>query len=471
MKTVTCELSSILPSSNDYCKGLNPSSSQSADVSSSSPGTEGVAKGITGRIPCDTSVVFPPHSLPVSFLSGLDKLEVSCWVHWEVFGLGDTFLDSLGEARDQIRSNEFGRDVMEVPFDIGNGMSFNLSRLGAGKYPFVLKSADITILFSHHPADGRFPNCRLEVGSMSCWNPGWKDAWEKFLSLLKFNGGTLIKHNIRRGDLAVDLLECDFAETGFIDSSRWISKGSKKIHTVEEDYVPSYKSFGKGAMMLRCYDKTMELKNDSVKSDFFNAQWAEHLGFVPEHVTRVENQLCRRVLKDLGIHTVDDLEQNLNSIWLYCVGGEGQNGWSRFCSSIIPIHARRSKNHDSYSVDPLWEYIRSARFDSAPPVKLVRAPKPKPHFDFALARKRMASALLTVCAAWGIASHQFDLQDRRAFNFVHDSLQEARLYPEDYLRKYDVKQNTYYQFGECSELDSEYVTPTIHYQAVSGYGV
>lgn len=470
MKTIACELPSIVPCSSGYCKGeVTPcdqkaiSENRLADVSAASE-TGGAAGLIAGRIPCDKLVVVPPSALPVSHLAGLDKLEVSCWVSWDVSSSFTTILEDLAEARDELRNDDTKRDVMEVPYDFGNGISFNLGRLGAGKYPFVLKSADITILLSHHSPDGRFPNCRLEVGSMSCWQPGWQAVWAKFLSFLGVCNGSLFRHNVRRADLTVDLLGCDFAETGFIESSRWVCRGSGKIKTVEEHYIPSYKSFGKGAMMMRLYDKTMSLKEDAVKASFFWSLWAAHLGSVPDHVTRTEFQMCRNVLRTLQVHTMQDLEENLDSLWLYCVGSQ-KDGWARFCDRNIPAHARITKNQDSYEVDQLWEYIRSVRFSSFPAVKLIRERKPKPRFDFAAARKRVGSAMLTVCAAWGVSAHDHELQYKKAVAFVCDSLIEAKMDCEEYLRKYKVKQNLCYTFGEYSEADDYDVIPNLSFSS------
>jgi hypothetical protein len=476
METVVFELPSILPSFAGYCKGLVTQRSASGDdlrtsansaavsVADDAPvslaGSAPVVSPIASRITCDGIVAQSGLSSPLfPYLSSLDTLHVSCWIDWQLNEFG-MLLDYLQDYRLRLQEGDFGH-VEEIALPFEQGMSFNLKRTGAGKYSYRLVSADVTILFSHHAPEAPTPNCRLEIGSLSCWSPGWKQIWEKFLTFIAFWKGNIVRQNIRRADFSADLLGCNFAETGFFDSNRWICKGSKKINSIEQEYVPSYKSFGKGDMMMRCYDKTMDLLRDSVKSDFFYKLWFDHTGYRPEYVTRVEFQVCRNVLKQFEVHTIDDLEQHLNSMWLYFTGSE-DDGWARFCGESIPFEDRKAKNYRPYKVDALWQFVRSVRFSAALPEKLVRIHKKKPYFDFAKARRRVAGAMIAVCAAWGVPVHDYSLQDNRSFAFVYDALMEFRGQQlEEYIRRYEVKRNEMYQFGEAILQDGHDVIPTL----------
>ena len=126
-------------------------------------------------IPCPRPVAIGPSSClpgaePFDFYSaGLDKLMVSLWLDGK--GLSD-FRRSLQEFKDEFHDESLcGPEVSERAFDFGwEGVSFNMQRTGAGKYPYKLISGDITLLFSNHKATAPFPNCRIEIGSMSLYS-------------------------------------------------------------------------------------------------------------------------------------------------------------------------------------------------------------------------------------------------------------------------------------------------------------
>lgn len=141
------------------------------------------------RIPCPRQVVIGPSSplpgaLPhVPYIAGLDKLMVSFWLEGEGF---DEFRRHLQEFKEEFHDEKLcGPEVSERAFDFGwEGVSFNMSRTGAATYPYKLESGDIILLFSNHRATASHPNCRIEIHSMSCWNPSWKVVLDRFLELL-----------------------------------------------------------------------------------------------------------------------------------------------------------------------------------------------------------------------------------------------------------------------------------------------
>lgn len=384
------------------------------------------------------SCLLPGTAEFVPYVAGLDKLLVSFWLEGEGF---DEFRQTLQDFKDEFQDEKLcGPEVSQRSLDIGwEGGAFNMFRTGAKKYPYMLQSGDIILIFSNHRSTAPQPNCRIEIHSMSCWNPGWKAVLDRFLDLLKHLGCTICKQTITEHHITVDLMDVDFAKTGFINHRRWLTRASKKISPTYEHYKPNYISFGKGDFMLRCYDKPADLKNDDVKRDFFYNLWLERVGYVPEHVTRIEFQIRRAVSKELEINTVDDLESKLDAIWQYCV-----NDWCRFCAKKISASDRKNKHQQRYATAFLWEFVRSIRFSQAPVVKLERK-KQAPQINIDALMKQGTGCLLSACAVLYMNAHDFDGHISQCFSMIKEQIYtNYKKDPIGYARKIETKRNAAY---------------------------
>lgn len=395
-----------------------------------------------GRIPCPPPVAIGsssllPGALPhVPYIAGLDKLIVSFWLEGAGF---DKFRRELQAFKEEFHDEQLcGPDVSERAFDLGwEGVSFNMSRAGASTYPYKLQSGDIVLLFSNHRSTASQPNCRIEIHSMSCWNPGWRSVLGRFRALLDHIGGEIRRETVTEHHITVDLIGVDYAKTGLIDHRRWLTKAPKKISPTYEYYRPNYISFGKGDFMLRCYDKPADLKNDPAKREFFHQLWFDRLGHVPEHVTRIEFQIRRAVSKDLEVNTLDDLERKLDGIWQYCT-----TEWCRFCDRELTDSDRRNKHQSRYSTAFLWEFVRSVRFTGqAEPAPVIRQKLP-PQINLEQLRQNAAGCLLSLCAASGL--HPDDFQGHIAFSQTVIAEQIPVTYKKnrkEYVRKMETKRN------------------------------
>jgi hypothetical protein len=299
-----------------------------------------------------------------------------------------------------------------------------------------LKSGDIILLFSNHRATASHPNCRIEIHSVSCWNPGWKAVLDRFLELLDHLGCIIRRQTVTEHHITADLLGVDFTKTGLINIHRWIARATdqKQCH---EKYIPNYVAFGKGDFMLRCYDKTSELRGDAVKQDFFYNYWFDLLGYVPEHVTRIEFQIRRAVSKELEVNTIEELEDNLDAIWQYCV-----TDWCRFCSRKLTGRDRKNKLQSRFHTAFLWEFVRSVCFTAQEvPAPLERKKLP-PQINIEALQKQAAGCLLTLCAVYGLPSDSY--QDHILFSKDIISEQIPLKYKKshrEYVRKMDTKRN------------------------------
>ncbi|MCI5143939.1 MAG: hypothetical protein D3923_00085 [Candidatus Electrothrix sp. AR3] len=370
---------------------------------------------------------------PAPYLAGLDFLKVSLHMDWDA----EWFMKTLHDFKEEFQEEELNpnAEAKERSLILDGGIKFNMSAKGTSNYPYLLSCGDIRLLFSNHQADSQFPNCRIEIGSMSCWNPGFQQLFDKIVRWLRCWGGTIRKQLPSEFHMAVDLLDVDFNQTGFDNIRRWVTKANQ--YNIHGEYrTPNYIAFGKGQFMLRIYNKTGELKEGSKKESFFHALWAEHVqALPPKKVTRIEFQIRRTKIKELQIKTVGELAKKLNSIWNYCV-----NKWCRFCATDISEEDRKNNNQQRYTTAFIWEFVRSIRFNGAKVYK-IKFHKVKCVNVEAL-QKQAAGCLLAICAAKGMEPDDYERHIVSSFGMIDEQIrQNYKGDSAEYIRKIETKYN------------------------------
>ena len=293
-----------------------------------------VLQGSQTRISCEPIVA-----------NNLDKLKISFWLHWK----DGTFLDQLETVKKQAQSG----DDDSLPFSF-KGYDWNVHRSGTSRYNYRLTRGDIVLLFNRREHTGKAPTAALEVGSMSCWSPGYREIYNTACNMLLDLDALIIKERVSEIHLCADIPGVSVNDIPITIQDHWICRAHR--------FTPEYYrkkltgvSLGKGNMMLRIYDKVEELKKDSEKSALFYSIWGiDPLDELP--VTRFEFQLRRPALIQFQskINTLNDLENHLASIWEYCT-----QAWARL--TLDPVDRN---HHQSRSTDhPTWKLVQSASWD------------------------------------------------------------------------------------------------------------
>lgn len=119
-------------------------------------------------------------------------------------------------------------------------------------------------------------------------------------------------------------------------------------------------SIGSGKIQARLYDKVLEIATKSHKVWMFDV-WG--LGGVPEgyKVIRVEFQLRREAIKELGVDTWSDFQEKADAVWAYCT-----KEWLKFCDEPTREHKYRSPL-------PWWAAVQENFMGAQDPCPAVRA--------------------------------------------------------------------------------------------------
>lgn len=219
-------------------------------------------------------------------LHGIDTLEVSYFLDTSI---GDLHFDDLYLAK--VKAAE-GKRHRWAEIALGN-QDFFVLPYGARGYGIVLKNADFTIQLGEKMS----PNCCVKFSSEGLWRNG---AQAQLLAIDQFAKSLSLRPTrepaVGRVDWATDFYmpELDF------ELDHFVSKAKKDRMWRSDRRAQSF-TFGKGALVLRVYDKSAEIREESHK------EWFPELWGRADHVWRAEFQARREHLKQFGIRTPDDL--------------------------------------------------------------------------------------------------------------------------------------------------------------------
>lgn len=323
---------------------------------------------------------------PPALARNVDKLKVSFWVNWQ----NSSFLDELAEIKSSLQNTD---NLQEKPYYCPGGFNWNVNRTGTRLFTFRLTSGDLTFLLNTRSSQDKIPNTSFEIGSESCWAPGFEELFYRFSRWIEVLDGSIVKNQISEVHLAADFIGTKISDLNIADRDYWITR-SQLFTTYLTNYQLSSIAIGKGDIMLRIYDKVLELRHNAAKQLTFAEAWGLPR-FDVQPVTRAEFQLRRPVLKTIkpeeqsetGIDTFTDLCESFQSIWTYCT-----LSWARHCSEKI----EHDQNHQSRAnPSKFWAELSSIKWEG----NEIRArQRPMPKKDYIALRKQYIGIAMSLAA-------------------------------------------------------------------------
>lgn len=360
----------------------------------------------------------------------LDTLRISLWLDWE----NDSLLTHLDEQKELLQSTE---NDDEAPIATDDTYAWNLHRTGTSKFNFRLTSGDVVILLNRRKSDGVIPTCRIEIGSLSCWTPGFEKVYLDIKGFLRLNGAKIVKERVSEAHIAADFVGTDIKALDLEDQNKWIMK-STTYDLYYKHRRFSGLAIGKGDLMLRIYDKVLELKTQRAthKQEVFAEIW-DVPSYDTKPVTRVEFQIRRPKLREFNkeneenrIDTVSDLAESLTSLWKYLT-----KDWVRHTLKAVD---RENKNQTKSVLSEFWTNVRSIVWTGL--LEFTRNHPPK-HKDIDSLRKQARGILMSICAALGIAPDDIDKIVAISQDLIEEDLHEFFSREEEFIRKMKIKSN------------------------------
>jgi len=302
--------------------------------------------------------------------TGFDRLKVGFYIVWE----NPLFLTVLQDAK---LATKEANDMISVSFSDHDDQTYNCHETGRkGGFGFHLSRADVHLFFSTRK-DIKTPNLWVDIGSESCWSPGYRQVIAQVKALVESQGGNIFKNTVSEVHLCADWVGLDIEELPIDKYNFWVTRANKfnaysnhrgllgmtlaqDVGEFPGDQMTGIK-FGIGDIMLRIYDKTAELKHSPAKQGVFASVWGL-ANYDDEKVTRVEYQLRRPVLVQMKVNSLSDLEEKKNSVWRYCT----EEWTSLRCKEID----RENRHQDRAPLHPWWHEVTQINIDlSFEPVK------------------------------------------------------------------------------------------------------
>lgn len=241
---------------------------------------------------------------------GVDTIELNIEVE-NYTGYFESFLNLLDTMKKEAQEN-YEENLIKL-----EEISFLVKPKGQGFYAYKLECENFHICFMNKKIEKTAP-IKVRFISSFLWQYNYKSAYELFEKwfehtfLLK-----ITKVQISRLDIC-----CDTDEVSFIpsDNKKIVTRARKKeiMNVDSENYNgKDFSGFtiAKGSpLMCRIYNKTLEIKKSN--KIWFEDIWKQ-FGWNGNTVWRVEFQARRKILKELKIETISDINNNFEKIWAY----------------------------------------------------------------------------------------------------------------------------------------------------------
>ena len=277
--------------------------------------------------------------------SCLDTLKVSFWVNW----FDSKILEQLEETKQAAQATEFESEPINLA-----GHTFNCHRNGTRLFTYRLVKGDVKLLFHSRFHESTRPNARLEIGSMSCWAPGYQKNYDEFIKLVELLGGVVVKERVSEAHLCADFIGVSIDDLPVHNEDYWITLAHAFSYRSNRRKF-SYISWGKGDLMLRVYDKVMELEHSSNKKELFLDVWGLD-SLEGTSVTRVEYQIRRPVFNSFKpkVNTLEDLKDSLKTLWDYCTAE-----WTR----LVERPVDRNHHQSRAVIHSWWRQVQATEWE------------------------------------------------------------------------------------------------------------
>lgn len=311
---------------------------------------------------------------------GFDRFKCGFHVEWSKTEL----LDLLGDWKS--RAQEVHDSVAVVLPGFGDEPFLIHTSGRKGGFAFHLSRADLDIFFSARKDWMTTPNVWVDIGSVSCWVPGWRHTLDLVEDIIDRFGGRIHKTGLSEVHLCTDFIGVDINGLGLHTYENWITRANifkpfyerttfsgiefaqsegplglsgKAFDIVGAPVVESGLQVSKGDIMLRVYNKVLELKRDKAKQSVFASVWGKE-EYNGQPVTRVEFQLRRPVLRQLGVDTLSDLLEKLSGVWEYCACC-----WAVLCAEAPD---RKNRHQDRAEIHEFWKAVQAVDWGTYQPV-------------------------------------------------------------------------------------------------------
>lgn len=268
---------------------------------------------------------------------GIDTLVISIYGEWKNLEWFSYFAELKKLAQES--SNEVNGLIQT-----DSKWTFRIKPNGTEGFEWLLSSNDFTLKIGKWANIKTRPNVMAQIRSEMLWRIGARESSSYILNMLSEMGFEIKEVKPSRVDLCLDML---------FPKSAWnnelieyaMTKATSRALYIQKAGIPTGFAFGRGDLSARLYDKALEIVQKSHKFWMYDI-WG--LDEIPpkEIMLRVEFQIRREPLKELGIKTLSDLHKKQQNLWAYCT-----KKWLIFKDNLTAYRRKRK-------VLPWWMVVQ-----------------------------------------------------------------------------------------------------------------
>lgn len=278
--------------------------------------------------------------------ANVDTLDLSLYVDW-----GESWSRVCQELE---RQKIAAQNTSGIPFRDGNTLIYPSG--GKRFYQWHLQRPDVHLFLSQRPdSNSTTPNVCASPSARLLWECGPVVARQTVANWVTEMGGSVAKTKISRLDLAADFSVPQGLTSEFL-KQHCVCRSRKRVFYEEDtDTETAYFGATSASTRLRIYDKTRELLKSPTKT------WLPEVWGEPsyERVMRVEFQIRREALRELGIEDCPDL-QKVAGIWKY------------LSSVWFSLRLPEDTNTSRRAIHPFWSSVQSVARNLGESVTIVR---------------------------------------------------------------------------------------------------
>jgi hypothetical protein len=352
--------------------------------------------------------------------SGFDGLVLSMNIVWE----NERFFWLLDEVKELAKGTELGvpLDLYDTPETFS---SVILKPHGSDGYEWLLIGKEFTLKIGNWMEPKTRPSAMLECRSEALWHQGPRMLVSRVRKMLERVGAKIQVIKPSRVDQCVDvLLPASSWGLGIADHlvTRAIKDGIFRANRKATGIT-----VGSGDLLARIYDKPLEIIMKSNKIWMFDV-WG--IPSVPsDHfIIRVENQVRREALKQLGIDTFDDLLAKAAALWSYST------------RSWLKVQDDPSKHHTQQKTLPWWEVVQDGFLGVQGENPLVRTKAMRAD------RKQLTQQIVgQIASLMALHIQGCELNGERKLSIVHsmgfvrEAIMDLGITNEDFTEKVKLK--------------------------------
>jgi hypothetical protein len=264
-----------------------------------------------------------------SLCSGVDTIVLTLEIIWKSEDLFNRLSRAKAEA--DFINNEIPIELKSWDEEIN--MFFDVRPYGSRGYEWVLINREYSLYIGNWIEPSQRPSVLIEIRSETLHMHGVQGAIGTILAALTYAQADIKIIRVTRVDLYCDILLPDLYWS--MDLNDYLVTRATKRSLHNQGKVFSGFSIGKGDISARLYDKPLEIKQQSGKIWMYDI-WGIKEVPTGYRIIRVEFQLRRERIKQLGIDNLGDFIKRESNLWVYCT-----KKWLKFQDKPGKHHSQR----------------------------------------------------------------------------------------------------------------------------------